>query len=290
MTQWSSHESSWSTKFLRLCGGCAGTVARSWKWDSRRDVFSSASFKKYGKTTNIQEQIPAILKSSKSVILVGAIWTWIYFSKECLAQNQLPHPPWWVILALDIELEMDPHDEVIPMVEKDIKEISDIKYQVVMVKWGAKMNLNIKFVHDMLFISRGQSLTSIYFHGALWGEICWTSACRICCILGLGNESTCPSWGHPVATRSELYAQVESFREDPAKSNLGFTEKSGCKGPMNQPNTASNVQNVGETYDDKMMRSWKPYKNNTVSAWLPGRPSTPKATWRIHNNAMHHSN
>ena len=88
-----------------------------------------------------------------------------------MAQNQLPHPPWSVILALDIELEMDPHDEVIPMLEKDIKEISDIKYQVVMVKLGAKMNLNINVFHDMLFISRGPSLTSVYFHGALRGEI-----------------------------------------------------------------------------------------------------------------------
>lgn len=141
MTQWSSHESSWSTKFVCLCGGCAGTVARSCKWDSRRDVFFTCKFQKYGKTTNIQEQIPAILKSSV-VILGGAIWRWIYFSKEFLAlwpkQNQLPHPPWWVILALDIELEMDPHDEVIPIVDKDIKEISDIRYQVVMVKLGAK--------------------------------------------------------------------------------------------------------------------------------------------------------
>lgn len=74
MTQWSSHESSWSTEI---------STPLWWLWWKRRALLQMGfeegcvficKFQKYGKTTNIQEQIPAILKSSKSVILGGAIW------------------------------------------------------------------------------------------------------------------------------------------------------------------------------------------------------------------------
>ena len=264
-----------------LCGGCDGTIGRSWKWDFKVQTW---------KNGQRLEQILPFWRVHFQVIL-PAIWTWRKIYPRNFGPNKinfssaLVGDSWATCLShwkselqlledchsfatrsgtLDIEVEMDPHFMMKwfqLLMEKGstwINEISSGHGQ--MTARMILVHIFCDIFHDMLFMSRGQS--SPVFIPALRGETCWTtSACQgICCILGLGQRS----WRIQLHLASPKVPPSTTLRCMPRSSqgrilpNQISTTKSRLQAPNESTKYWYMLYPMCKTLVKHMMRSWKP--------------------------------